>query len=265
MKLHRNAALAPKQRVRLAQRVIEEDWSLGSAAAAAEVSERHGSQVGPPLPRRGRSGRLEVPEQRGAAGQHQRAEGRSYDADHLTGAGQARSARVGDSARLAAKRPRRHRHGQSDDEEESERSHQEEEREHARDERRHRQAAARRTRSAWRVDGQEAEGAPEVIRETSTQRLADALLELVRRETPREPVAAEKTNRVLAFVIRDEERFHVAEDGSRRAEPTYAVAGRSVARFTKPVADEAFQPAGQPFAGLDRPPVRASWCMLRSP
>jgi len=39
MKLHRNAALSLNQRRRLAKRVVEEDWSLTSAAAAAEVSE----------------------------------------------------------------------------------------------------------------------------------------------------------------------------------------------------------------------------------
>jgi transposase InsO family protein len=40
MKLHANAALTPKQRLRMCTRVVEEDWSLASAAAAAEVSER---------------------------------------------------------------------------------------------------------------------------------------------------------------------------------------------------------------------------------
>jgi transposase len=40
MKLHGNAALTPKQRLRLARRVVEQGWSLGEAAAAAEVSER---------------------------------------------------------------------------------------------------------------------------------------------------------------------------------------------------------------------------------
>ena len=39
MKLHGNAALSLNQRRRLAKRVVEEDWSLTSAAAAAEVSE----------------------------------------------------------------------------------------------------------------------------------------------------------------------------------------------------------------------------------
>jgi transposase InsO family protein/transposase-like protein len=39
MKLHGNAALTPKQRLRLARRVVEEDWSLSEAAAAAEVSD----------------------------------------------------------------------------------------------------------------------------------------------------------------------------------------------------------------------------------
>jgi transposase InsO family protein len=40
MQLHGNAALTPNGRLRLARRVVEEGWSLGSAAAAAEVSER---------------------------------------------------------------------------------------------------------------------------------------------------------------------------------------------------------------------------------
>jgi transposase len=39
MKLHGNAALSLNQRRRLAKRVVEEKWSLTSAAAAAEVSE----------------------------------------------------------------------------------------------------------------------------------------------------------------------------------------------------------------------------------
>jgi transposase InsO family protein len=40
MKLHRNAALSLKKRELLAHRVIDEEWSLTEAAAAAEVSER---------------------------------------------------------------------------------------------------------------------------------------------------------------------------------------------------------------------------------
>jgi len=40
MQLHGNAALTPNQRLKLARRVVEQDWSLTSAAAAAEVSER---------------------------------------------------------------------------------------------------------------------------------------------------------------------------------------------------------------------------------
>jgi Integrase core domain/leucine-zipper of insertion element IS481 len=40
MKLHRNAALSLKKRELLVSRVLEEDWSLTEAAAAAEVSER---------------------------------------------------------------------------------------------------------------------------------------------------------------------------------------------------------------------------------
>jgi transposase InsO family protein len=40
MKLHGNAALTPNQRLRLARRVVEQEWSLAEAAEAAEVSER---------------------------------------------------------------------------------------------------------------------------------------------------------------------------------------------------------------------------------
>ena len=40
MKLHGNAALTPKQRLRLSGRVVAEGWSLAEAAEAAEVSER---------------------------------------------------------------------------------------------------------------------------------------------------------------------------------------------------------------------------------
>jgi hypothetical protein len=40
MKLHGNAALTPNQRLRLARRVVDQGWSLGEAAEAAEVSER---------------------------------------------------------------------------------------------------------------------------------------------------------------------------------------------------------------------------------
>ena len=40
MLLHGNAALTPKQRLKLARRVVEQGWSLSEAAAAAEVSER---------------------------------------------------------------------------------------------------------------------------------------------------------------------------------------------------------------------------------
>jgi transposase InsO family protein len=40
MKLHRNAALSLKKRELLCQRVVEQQWSLTQAAAAAEVSER---------------------------------------------------------------------------------------------------------------------------------------------------------------------------------------------------------------------------------
>ena len=38
MKLHGNAALTPNQRLSLARRVVEQDWSLGEAAEAAEVA-----------------------------------------------------------------------------------------------------------------------------------------------------------------------------------------------------------------------------------
>ena len=40
MKLHANAALSLRQRERMVLRVIEQGWSISSAAAAAEVSER---------------------------------------------------------------------------------------------------------------------------------------------------------------------------------------------------------------------------------
>ena len=40
MKLHANAALSLNQRRRLAQRIVDQGWSLAEAAAAAEVSER---------------------------------------------------------------------------------------------------------------------------------------------------------------------------------------------------------------------------------
>jgi transposase InsO family protein len=44
MKLHGNAALTPKKRLLLAQRVVEPAWSLTEAAEAAEVSERTASK-----------------------------------------------------------------------------------------------------------------------------------------------------------------------------------------------------------------------------
>src|SRR3954471_454436 len=40
MKLHADAALSLKKRLSLSRRVVEQGWSLGSAAVAAEVSER---------------------------------------------------------------------------------------------------------------------------------------------------------------------------------------------------------------------------------
>ena len=39
MKLHGNARTCPKSRALIARRVLEEDWSLAAAAAAAGVSE----------------------------------------------------------------------------------------------------------------------------------------------------------------------------------------------------------------------------------
>jgi transposase InsO family protein len=44
MKLHGNAALSLKKRQLLVRRVVGEGWSLGSAAAAAEVSERRAGE-----------------------------------------------------------------------------------------------------------------------------------------------------------------------------------------------------------------------------
>jgi transposase InsO family protein len=44
MKLHANAALSLNKRRQLATRIVEQDWSLTSAAAAAEVSERTASK-----------------------------------------------------------------------------------------------------------------------------------------------------------------------------------------------------------------------------
>src|SRR4051794_24734913 len=44
MKLHRNAALSLKKRELLASRVIDENWPLTEAAAAAEVSERRAGE-----------------------------------------------------------------------------------------------------------------------------------------------------------------------------------------------------------------------------
>ena len=52
------------------------------------------------------------------------------------------------------------------------------------------------------------------MREASTQSLANALLELFRGQTPRKPVAAEETDRVLPVLIRHEQRFHAVRDGS---------------------------------------------------
>src|SRR5262245_17894803 len=40
MKLHANAALSLRQRLRTAERVVEQGWTIRSAAAAVEVSER---------------------------------------------------------------------------------------------------------------------------------------------------------------------------------------------------------------------------------
>jgi transposase len=44
MRLHGNAALTPRQRLRLARRVVDEGWSLAEASRAAEVSERTASK-----------------------------------------------------------------------------------------------------------------------------------------------------------------------------------------------------------------------------
>jgi transposase InsO family protein/transposase len=44
MKLHANAALSLNKRRQLARRIVEEDWSLSEAAAAAEVSEQTASK-----------------------------------------------------------------------------------------------------------------------------------------------------------------------------------------------------------------------------
>ena len=54
MKLHGNAALSLNKRRLLCRRVVEEDWSLTEAAAAAEVSEKTAGKWVAPLSRRGR-------------------------------------------------------------------------------------------------------------------------------------------------------------------------------------------------------------------
>jgi len=51
MNLHANAALSLNARRRLVARVIDEGWSLTSAAAAAEVSDRTARKWGGPLAR----------------------------------------------------------------------------------------------------------------------------------------------------------------------------------------------------------------------
>ena len=53
MKLHANAALSLNQRRRLARRVVEQEWTLTQAAAAAEVSVRCARKWVGSLPRRG--------------------------------------------------------------------------------------------------------------------------------------------------------------------------------------------------------------------
>src|SRR5215218_4150739 len=40
MKLHANAALSLRQRLRMVERVVQRSWTIRDAAAAAEVSER---------------------------------------------------------------------------------------------------------------------------------------------------------------------------------------------------------------------------------
>jgi len=47
MKLHANAALSLNKRRLLARRVVDEDWTLTKAAAAAEVSVRSSHPVVP--------------------------------------------------------------------------------------------------------------------------------------------------------------------------------------------------------------------------
>ena len=61
MKLHGNAALTPKQRLRLARRVFEEGWSLSEAAEAAEVSERTARKWADRYREQGEAGMLDRP------------------------------------------------------------------------------------------------------------------------------------------------------------------------------------------------------------
>ena len=44
MKLHANAALSVRQRLRMVDRVVQQGWTVRAAAAAAEVSERTGAK-----------------------------------------------------------------------------------------------------------------------------------------------------------------------------------------------------------------------------
>lgn len=59
MKLHGNAALSLKKRMLLVSRVVDEDWSLTKAAAAAEVSERTAGKWVRRFVAEGRSGLLD--------------------------------------------------------------------------------------------------------------------------------------------------------------------------------------------------------------
>ena len=56
MRLHANAALSLRQRERMALRVVDQGWSLGEAAAAAEVSERTASKWARAFVAKGRAG-----------------------------------------------------------------------------------------------------------------------------------------------------------------------------------------------------------------
>ena len=61
MELHANAALSLNRRRQLARRVVEENWSLAEAAAAAEVSERTAGKWARRYRRQGELGLLDRP------------------------------------------------------------------------------------------------------------------------------------------------------------------------------------------------------------